>query len=247
MNEVMKKNTILSLLRQYGVVFLALLGLLITSSTQAQTNDAQFISQSLPSSLTPGQTATATVTMKNTGTTTWTAANSYRLGTQNPPDNKTWGFGRVPLTANEAIAPGQQKSFSFTLKAPATEGTYNFQAKMVRDGVAWFGALSTNQAIRVANASSAKLYYLHTDHLDTPRLVTDETNKVVWRNTPLSEPFGIAPVEEDPDGDGVKFVLNLRFPGQYFDRETNTHYNYYRDHYFPDLGRYGQSDPILTT
>ena len=33
-------------------------------------------------------------------------------------------------------------------------------------------------------------------------------------------------------------------PGQYFDRETNTHYNYYRDAYQPDLGRYSQSDPI---
>lgn len=32
-------------------------------------------------------------------------------------------------------------------------------------------------------------------------------------------------------------------PGQYFDKETNTHYNYYRD-YDPSIGRYIQSDPI---
>jgi RHS repeat-associated protein len=32
-------------------------------------------------------------------------------------------------------------------------------------------------------------------------------------------------------------------PGQYFDQETNTHYNYFRD-YDPALGRYIQSDPI---
>jgi RHS repeat-associated protein len=44
--------------------------------------------------------------------------------------------------------------------------------------------------------------------------------------------------------DGQTFTLNLRFPGQYFDQETNSNYNYYRDHYFPGLGRYGQSDPI---
>jgi len=32
-------------------------------------------------------------------------------------------------------------------------------------------------------------------------------------------------------------------PGQYFDEETNLHYNYFRD-YDPSVGRYVQSDPI---
>jgi RHS repeat-associated protein len=36
---------------------------------------------------------------------------------------------------------------------------------------------------------------------------------------------------------------NLRFPGQYYDAETGTHYNYFRD-YDPSTGRYVQSDPI---
>ncbi len=36
---------------------------------------------------------------------------------------------------------------------------------------------------------------------------------------------------------------NLRFPGQYFDKETNLHYNYFRD-FDPAIGRYIQSDPI---
>ncbi|WP_275100408.1 RHS repeat-associated core domain-containing protein, partial [Sedimenticola hydrogenitrophicus] len=35
----------------------------------------------------------------------------------------------------------------------------------------------------------------------------------------------------------------LRFPGQYYDQETGTYYNYFRD-YDPTLGRYVQGDPI---
>ncbi|MEO8165904.1 MAG: RHS repeat-associated core domain-containing protein, partial [Betaproteobacteria bacterium] len=47
---------------------------------------------------------------------------------------------------------------------------------------------------------------------------------------------------ENPSGLGA-FTFNPRFPGQYFDRETNLHYNYFRD-YSPDIGRYVESDPI---
>ncbi|WP_238540941.1 RHS repeat-associated core domain-containing protein [Herbaspirillum sp. YR522] len=37
--------------------------------------------------------------------------------------------------------------------------------------------------------------------------------------------------------------MNFRFPGQYFDRETNLYYNLNRD-YDPQFGRYVQSDSI---
>jgi RHS repeat-associated protein len=96
-------------------------------------------------------------------------------------------------------------------------------------------------------ATEAKLYYVHVDHLNTPRAITDESQRVVWRweNT---EPFGKSPPEEDPDGDGVPFEMPLRFPGQYFDAETGLFYNYFRD-YDPAIGRYVQPDPlgVLTT
>lgn len=48
--------------------------------------------------------------------------------------------------------------------------------------------------------------------------------------------------DENPSSLGA-LEFNLRFPGQYADKETNLYYNYFRD-YDPVLGRYEQSDPI---
>jgi len=71
--------------------------------------------------------------------------------------------------------------------------------------------------------------------------MTDTNGAVVWRAS--YTPFGVATVDEDPDGDGVPATLNLRFPGQYYDDETGLHYNYFR-YYDPRTGRYITSDPI---
>ena len=79
-----------------------------------------------------------------------------------------------------------------------------------------------------------KVIYFATDHLNTPRAAMNEAGKVVSRWE--SDAFGTTPANEDADGDGVKVVVNLRFPGQYFDRETGLHYNYFRD-YDPGTGR----------
>ena len=86
------------------------------------------------------------------------------------------------------------------------------------------------------------MYFIHPDHLGTPRLITDSQQNTVWR-WDNQEPFGNNPPNEDPNNSGTSFVFNPRFPGQYFDRETNLNYNYYRD-YDPGMGRYIQSDPI---
>ena len=85
------------------------------------------------------------------------------------------------------------------------------------------------------------MYFIHVDHLNTPRLIADEQQRVVWR-WDQPEPFGDSVPDENPSGLGT-FEFPGRFPGQYFDRETNLYYNYARD-YDPAIGRYAQSDPI---
>jgi RHS repeat-associated protein len=89
--------------------------------------------------------------------------------------------------------------------------------------------------------SVSKVLQLHTDHLLTPRVATDNTGTMVWNW--ISDAFGSSKPNSDPDGDGTNTLVNLRFPGQYYDQESGLHYNYFRD-YDPSLGRYIQSDPI---
>ena len=76
---------------------------------------------------------------------------------------------------------------------------------------------------------------IHNDHLGTPQKMTDASGIVVWSAD--YKPFGEANVTTST------ITNNLRFPGQYFDAETGTHYNYFRD-YDPAIGKYKQADPI---
>jgi RHS repeat-associated protein len=96
-------------------------------------------------------------------------------------------------------------------------------------------------ATSVFAQSTADIYYIHPDHLNTPRVITNTASQVVWRWDNL-DPFGANLPNENPGGLGI-FTCNLRLPGQYFDRETKLHYNYFRD-YDPGAGRYAQSDPV---
>src|SRR5204863_4395414 len=106
-----------------------------------------------------GQSYTVSVTYKNTGSATWTQAGGYYLGSQNAQDNTIWGinpsfYDRVAMPSG-GVAPGASVTFSFTVKAPATAGTYNFQRRVLQSNVAWFGDVSANVAVSVTTGSSA--------------------------------------------------------------------------------------------
>jgi RHS repeat-associated protein len=96
--------------------------------------------------------------------------------------------------------------------------------------------------VRIADGGSGEdVYDVHTDHLDTPRRLTDAAGAEVW--VAAMAAFGEAFVDPDPDGDLDDVTFNTRFPGQYFDAETGLHYNRFR-YYDPGVGRYISSDPI---
>jgi RHS repeat-associated protein len=115
-----------------------------------------------------------------------------------------------------------------------------------------------------ANKVNVDIYYVHPDHLDTPRVVTrsaaigaattgpNAINKQVWSaNTdPFGSSLGNSAPNENPQlvtgtatvVQAATFRLNHRFPGQSFDAESGKSDNWMRT--YDPIGRYTQSDPI---
>jgi RHS repeat-associated protein len=118
-------------------------------------------------------------------------------------------------------------------------GEYDTAGNPIEETV-WFDDVPV--AVLIPAGAGVSLFYIHADHLNTPRRISRPSdNVIVWRWD--GDPFGTTAADEDPDGDTNLFVYNLRFPGQYLDAETALHYNYFRD-YDPYTGRYVESDPI---
>jgi RHS repeat-associated protein len=117
-------------------------------------------------------------------------------------------------------------------------GEYGSGGALIQETV-WMN--DTPVATLRPHGSGVEIYYVHTDHLDTPRKVTPpDDNLQVWRWD--SDAFGSTLPNENPEGAGT-FRYKLRLPGQYYDGESGLHYNYRRD-YDPMAGRYIESDPI---
>ena len=111
-------------------------------------NDASFVTQTAPTIMTVSQSYTVYVTLRNAGSSTWLPGAGYKLGAQNPTDNFTWGLNRVNLPG--PVAPATDVTFAFNVTAPAVAGSYNFQWRMLQDGVGYFGPLSPNISINVS-------------------------------------------------------------------------------------------------
>lgn len=93
-------------------------------------------------------------------------------------------------------------------------------------------------ATPIAVITGQQHFYVLTDHIDTPLVVTDTSGTVVW-DWRDRDPFGYG----TPTASSVLPIYNQRLPGQINDVESGLFYNFHRD-YDPQLGRYVQSDPI---
>ena len=121
----------------------------VSVTVLSPSNQSEFVSQSVPAIMTGGEAYNVTIKMKNIGNTTWEAGTGYKLGSQNPQDNTRWGTSRAYLT--NSVPPGGTAVFTFPVTAPGKAGSYNFQWRMLREGVEWFGQYTPNLVISVKN------------------------------------------------------------------------------------------------
>ncbi len=84
-----------------------------------------------------------------------------------------------------------------------------------------------------------EIYWYHTELNGLPERVTDADGQTVWRGQ--FSTWG--ETERELSVPQWQVPQNLRFQGQYLDRESGLHYNLFR-YYDPVAGRYAQMDPI---
>ena len=106
-------------------------------------------------------------------------------------------------------------------------------------------------------AQLCKVYYFQTDQVGMPQELTNAQGQIVWQasyktwGSTVAEEWEIKtlnghPVHQLDEGDSpsqAEQQQNLRFQGQYLDRDTGLHYNTFR-YYDPDMGRFICPDPI---
>ncbi len=150
------------------------------------------------------------------------------------------GYGRLTAVAKPGAAYGYNALDQRTQKTMGGVTTvfhYGPEGELLYEqdntGAKDYVYLNHVPVARVDNGTA--VYYYHTDHLGTPRAMTNSAGTVVWKA--LYEPFGKATVTTST------VTSNLRLPGMYADSETGLYYNWFR-YYDPKIGGYISSDPI---
>jgi len=142
-------------------------------------------------------------------------------------------FDKMVSRGDESERYGFDERFVYNSQGQL-EGEYDSNGNVVQEYI-WFAGLP------IALLRDGEIFYIDSDQLGTPISISDQSQEVVWEWD--AEPYGRALPDVDFDDDQNLFVINLRFPGQYFDHESGLHYNANR-FYDPSTGRYLESDPI---
>ena len=166
------------------------------------------------------------------------AASASQTGTEGPNHSKP--------AANDA-----EGRYWASLNAAAQERAQTLQIEDWGNGTTGQATGTTGQA------ELCKVYYFHTDQVGMPQELSNSQGQLVWQasyktwGSTVAEEWEIKSLsgnavhqlDQGDSPDQVDQQQNLRFQGQYLDRETGLHYNTFR-YYDADIGRFISPDPI---
>ena len=109
--------------------------------------DSQFIGQTVVSTLQAGQQFSTILKWLNNGSQIWDSVAGLKVVSQNPANNNNWGVSSPTVSA--VTLKGQQLEIRVAAVAPRNAGTYNYQWRLVQEGIGLFGQPSTNLSILV--------------------------------------------------------------------------------------------------
>jgi YD repeat-containing protein len=209
----------------YGYTYDAVGNRLTRSASGGSDTYAYSTTSNRIASITPTSGPVRSFTLDNNGSTTADGTNTYAYDTRGRMVQAVSSLGTTTYHVN---ALGQRVRKTNSLDDRVFH--YDLKGHLIAESTAsgtplreyvWLG----DMPVAVVNGTSR--FYVHADHLNTPRLVTNDQQQAVWR-WDQQEPFGLNVPDEDPSSLGA-FEFALRFPGQYADKETNLYYNYFRD------------------
>lgn len=103
-------------------------------------HSASLVSLSSPSSIQSGQNGTASVTLRNSGSSAWGGTLGYDLNVNSDPGNIVVDTNQhITIPDGVTVQPGQQYTFQVPLLGPATTGHYTVQLQMIHQFVTKFG------------------------------------------------------------------------------------------------------------
>lgn len=153
-----------------------------TSPTWDKYSD-EYVSDTIPTTMTEGQSYNVSVTFRNRGVV-WRESRAFRLGAAGDSDPFT---GTTRHTISGDVRPGNTYTFTFTMTAPGA-GTYTTDWRMVRDGVAWFGATCSKTVTVIPSHNYQKGWMLigpySSTSIETNSLGVDEAS--LWASPAVS-------------------------------------------------------------
>lgn len=167
----------------------------------APSNGSTCVGNTIPATMSPNHTYSASVTFMNSGTTVWDKTSYNMQLTTQGPTNPISPIGKALVAS---VSPGGQVTIPINVTAPALAGTYDGSYKMYQSGIP-FGAACGPQITVVDNTPAPTPVVFTTPSDYCLSSGTAGQDKVTWTYT---DPDNVPPGTDPQSGYMVRIVDN---------------------------------------